>query len=1136
MKNARLLLWILVFFLATNTVFALETVLHNDTFTRADNVTMGLEDFGGVTWSETEAAGNTCLIDDNFLEVHDTNNNADVSCVLNIADISGTTSNLTVTWNFRYSGSSLQQETTFGLYHSNAPTGDPTDGLLIAGVFDNQGTSTLRFRCEGSDGTNESDVGGFSGGVWYSLRVEWDMTTNASNSGRIYQNGTLRSSCNAFNTTVRSFAIDTHRVPNSITIDLNDFLMVNVTNVIPTINESSYNVTSGYANQTVWRTSTTSSVITQDDTPTVTFTMDVSGNCSIGLSDENYTTMIAGNGATQCGTTDVSSHTCTLPSNESLPWVTDDDVYIGCQSIDGENSSSSSGALRINRIPFITARFLAESFTNDFTLNGTNLGETSEAWAAGDNKTTSNIPSLNSSIDNYLLVRNSFLNATLEVEFNQLNIGTIIADTTSDDGYKVYAFRINAGNVSASNNVTFAASSTNDNTTYIDWFALTPAQTVIGDNVVGNGTVVAYFMNITNTSRTDSLQGLVYNQSGSLLNTSTIMLNQNTIADDGYGNTLLAWRTPTVDQNYTFQIRSNFTNYATYIYGTNLTTIIDSTDPLINSVTISADVLVGNNYTIIVNSTDTNVNFVQVSVNDSSFTALNLTQSGDEWTGILNFTLPWGKLLTVLAVDGGNHTANSTFVVSRGSNMTETITSLQHNLTWDYNSIYFNVSDSSSIHNLTFRLVWDVRGRGNAYINDKNVTHTINDTNTFDIGVTLNNTNVTSFGDGNTSLEWTSDDWNNTANNDINFTNTLRYTLADMLQLEWDDSITDNDERWYRFNISDKNTSLTNISLHLPLRVEYSNSTSSIDVFECTSSPDFGAQTCSSWAERTSMVYAQNDLTYHWTNSTSNYPTVDVDEDGLKDTLFFKLPSILPNNQAVYRIVLDGGNGEDAWTTESVVVQPQAGGGAEIPHLGGTEICDIVVSPPEAFLDDDHPIVELKLFNNEDISYSPEVRIRKVTEPSIVKRISLTNPIGTVLQQESQVFGVQYVGSIIGAVRVNGTAELVLVHDRCVDIIVPVHMNITATNFILDLLGGEGPLYKKLHALGTTPITSKAPGAILYYLFGILFVLSGVSIYWLAKKWADSNILNLGAKTVAVLFISVTGTIIITISTRALTG
>jgi hypothetical protein len=118
----------------------------------------------------------------------------------------------------------------------------------------------------------------------------------------------------------------------------------------PSINQTTYNVTSATSDtQTQWVSSISSPVrVTSDTTPTVTFDLDnqETGNCSIGNSSLNHTDMIAADATTLCATTDTFSHTCTLPVTQAIEQGSNT-LYISCADAQG-NTNQTSGPLSIS--------------------------------------------------------------------------------------------------------------------------------------------------------------------------------------------------------------------------------------------------------------------------------------------------------------------------------------------------------------------------------------------------------------------------------------------------------------------------------------------------------------------------------------------------------------------------------------------------------------------------------------------------------------------------------------------------------------------------------------------------------------------------------------------------------------------
>ena len=116
----------------------------------------------------------------------------------------------------------------------------------------------------------------------------------------------------------------------------------------PTITTSTFNVTSALvlAQQGNWRTDTTNAVNLTDTTPTVVFSTGETSECAMGLSSQNFSAMIGGDGNTACGSGNATSHSCTLPSTQVLLSGADD-LYVSCKDLVGNEpvGNSTSGAL-----------------------------------------------------------------------------------------------------------------------------------------------------------------------------------------------------------------------------------------------------------------------------------------------------------------------------------------------------------------------------------------------------------------------------------------------------------------------------------------------------------------------------------------------------------------------------------------------------------------------------------------------------------------------------------------------------------------------------------------------------------------------------------------------------------------------
>jgi len=239
-------------------------------------------------------------------------------------------------------------------------------------------------------------IGEYSGGGLFKLQGIldelgfWDIALNNQNITNLYNNG---SGCpHPFNNCAGSPPPETDP---------------------PVVNQSTLNVTNALINGTIWRTSKDFDVIVALNTPTVTFTTNENANCSIGISDLNYTAMTSADANTECGTNPTTSHTCTLPSTQALSQG-NQNLYLSCQdALGNENVTSSSGALNITALlpdlftslARVSPVFEATSEVFNFTLEFRNLSQVTSV------NTTLNYNS------NYLYANNA-LNGTNTTFFN----------------------------------------------------------------------------------------------------------------------------------------------------------------------------------------------------------------------------------------------------------------------------------------------------------------------------------------------------------------------------------------------------------------------------------------------------------------------------------------------------------------------------------------------------------------------------------------------------------------------------------------------------------------------------------------------------------------------------------------------
>lgn len=297
----------------------------------------------------------------------------------------------------------------------------------------------------------------------------------------------------------------------------------------PIIDISSYNVTSsGTTNSTAWQTARSGAVKVTDPTPTVTFTTDENSNASIGLVDQNYTTMLQTNGDSECSTTSTTSHTCTIPA--SLNIVPHGD-YIYISVIDtsfNENATSSSGALWIdlNRNPSLN---VVAPASGTYTPNTTVQFEWSTTEQDGDYLNHTFYVSYNST-SSFSIVNTSINQDSNHTEFHTLgslvNGSVVFWKIMVQDGYGGFA-NSSIGNLTI--NITPPPPAT-PNTPWASSLLISPPNVTSTETV--NGYAV-YNLNASNTTGIMQFDWYVNNSIFSSSNASGLSNQSNSTQTGG---------------------------------------------------------------------------------------------------------------------------------------------------------------------------------------------------------------------------------------------------------------------------------------------------------------------------------------------------------------------------------------------------------------------------------------------------------------------------------------------------------------------------------------------------------------------------------------------------------------------------
>jgi len=586
-------------------------------------------------------------------------------------------------------------------------------------------------------------------------------------------------------------------------------------------------------------------------------------------------------------------------------------------SFEGSDSNLSISLASEQTNLEITNLQLSELSYLDLSDDGTNYGKTSTGFTSSESHIF-NLTVVDDISDQTLILSRTELDGAFTVYVNGNSVGTspAYASGTGDWIYEVYNVN-NAYLNSGVNEINITASNGNGETIFIDYIGLGDRSN-ISNNVLSNSSWVIAYANISTTETLDTVLNLIKNESGSTI------LNTNAVATKTIGSYthMYIYQLPNVNQNYSFGFQANTTTEATLTSSSNDPEVeIDSTNPVLNSVTLNLNSYIGESEEYLVNLTEKNVDYVTVNVNGTNYN-LSLNSSNGN-THIYNLSFSYltsginSVIFTVYDLVGKTDTYNVNVDVS---NITQNIGIWNFNPLFNYTN-YISVGDTFSYNDHTFRIPVTISAIGTAYITDWNGSYNISDTNPVNINVTLENGTVRTFSNNTLNLSWLSDSFNNT----ISKINYVSYLIQNALGVEWENSGV-SDTRLFYINSYNLTNIPKNISLQIPLRTTYNGNSSSIDIYECTDTLNWALKTCNQWTEITTDVFNQDLLTYHhWGNTPSDYPTVDTNSDGKKDVLRITINNV--TSERMFKIEVDGANGETAWSVQETPSETVSSGG-----------------------------------------------------------------------------------------------------------------------------------------------------------------------------------------------------------------
>jgi len=579
-----------------------------------------------------------------------------------------------------------------------------------------------------------------------------------------------------------------------------------------------------------------------------------------------------------------------------------------------------------NRGLKVYTTLVTDSYYYDQDEDGTNYGETSEGWTAGEEKTKM-ISARNISNMQYLIIRSSEVNGALDYSINGNLIGNTPAYASGTGTYSYSVFNISASKLNSNNShfLNISAGSGNSATVYIDWFALVDTRNI---TFIANDSRVFAFFNYS-LSGEHTMETLNFtitkDQDGSITESNDVINISCGGSDCGFGEHIMYHYIPTdYDHNFTLEPhivtteRNSRTGSNNNIQ--NYTITVDSTDPSFSYITTDLNAIAYQDIATYLNYTEPHIAHVRIAVD-----SVNQTMSLSDGNYTTNITYQNGSnhSLVFWIVDHVGHHAK--YEISSSSSVIIPSFSAQHYTNVYSSTNYINVTDTVAYTDQSFKIDINLTSNGTAYIDDYNmsinISHSQVPNNT---QIWVKDGRLLNYSKEVYNVSYIVDPFNNTNQSSINNTQDyLLFTVEEAILTEWENTGVEDTRLFY---IKDYNTtfSFTDVWLNILMRSSYYGSADSITFKECTGTINWAAKTCSQWTSRTSDLY--NEGTNTWNGGS--FPTVDSSGDGQKDALRIKVSSL---SEHMYQMDLLSGTAEPTWSGGG------SGGGTGGGDAGGSD-------------------------------------------------------------------------------------------------------------------------------------------------------------------------------------------------------
>jgi len=625
-------------------------------------------------------------------------------------------------------------------------------------------------------------------------------------------------------------------------------------------------------------------------------------NLSARRLDTNASTAVATdkNAFAYCTNMDSNllTKTCTFSYDFSSALPVDVDFVMDVNIADGfkemdSNSGSVFQALKV----LITERFFSRLFITDLDEDGVNFGVESEAWLQAENK-SKEVDAVDPNSDQILVIRTLNDNSSLEAFVNLVSVGTIDANASDPQSWQWYAFNVSSALLTANaQNVKLVAGGAQA-TTYVDWIGFMHTADA---NIVTGGGAVGFVFDVNGYGTEITVAQMTVDQNGVQ---TVVDFNLVQISNGDYLTILTPLQS--LDQNLFAWLDANAGTNQTQT-DQNKTVIIDSTNPAINSITMhDFNVVVGEAVSFDSNITETYFTSGVLEIEGIPYDLNKDFISSADWNAGGSFTFAsHGDYSCVLfAYDAVDRNDSFGFTIKATEVTASEATTIQ-DTNWSRTNAV-DINSTAGYVDIGFRTNWNVTATGTATITDYNITDLLNDGHdaTGERG-SVKNVIFNRSNKANLNLASTTNQIGielSDINESSSFQDYFTWDVNNSVVVQYKNTGAE-DNRLVNISSIDHNTDVNNFWVKMEIRTPFAPATYKVIFKECTTGADFGAGTCTNYTAYN--IYDESDSTFNG----GVYPTVDSDDDGLKDTLYFKVSNL---SSHMYSVDLTG-VAETAW-------------------------------------------------------------------------------------------------------------------------------------------------------------------------------------------------------------------------------